>query len=257
MGAPSPSTDGRLAPMSRPALPPAIRTVTRPALVVALAGLALALSACSSSDEAPEAEAAPTVLQAGAPGESSRPVDPGSVPTETGAAHTEADVEFVTDMVGHHAQAVMMTSMVADRSDDPELEEFVLRMDVSQVAEIEQMQRWLEARDEEVPAWDPVFGAQGGHPDGMAGMDMGGEQMPGMASQAQLDALEAASGEEFDRLFLQTMTAHHQGALAMTDELFAAGGGEENEVFQIASHVVADQGIELERMAAMLAELGA
>lgn len=234
--------------MSRPA---------SPVLLAALAGLVLAVSSCSSSDEAPEAAPAPTVLQAGAPGESSRPVDPSDVPTQTGAPHTEADVAFVTDMVGHHAQAVVMTSMVADRSDDPELEEFVLRMDVSQVAEIEQMQTWLETRGEEVPAWDPVFGAQGGHPDGMAGMDMGSADMPGMATQEQLDALEAASGEEFDRLFLTMMTAHHQGALAMVDELFAAGGGEETEVFQIASHVVSDQGIEMERMASMLAELDA
>lgn len=233
----------------------------RPALAhvaVPVLGLALVLSGCSADEPAVAGPTPSLVLQGGAPGESSRPLEPSEVPTAV-EPHTEADVEFLTGMIGHHAQAIVMTSMVEERSDDPQLEEFVLRMDVSQVAEIEQMQAWLEARGEEVPAWDPVFGAQGGHPDGMAGMegmDMGAD-MPGMATQEQLDQLAAASGEEFDRLFLTLMTTHHQGALEMVDALFEAGGGGEPEVFQMASHVISDQGIELDRMAAMLAELDA
>lgn len=224
-----------------------------------LAMLSLVLAGCSDTGAADEAAAGPraaTIVKPGAPGERSRVLDPDEVPSVPAVPHTGADVEFVQAMIGHHAQAVVMTALVPERSEHEQLELFVGRMDITQVSEIEQMQQWLEAREEDAPEWDPVFGAQGGHPDGM---DTSGEgaSMPGMATPEQVEELAAASGEDFDRLFLQLMTQHHLGALEMVDALYADGGGGEPEVFQIASHVQSDQNIEMDRMAVMLAEIDA
>lgn len=231
----------------------------RTTVAATLALACLALSACSEdegTEAAPAASRAPNVVQPGAPGEDSVTLDATVMPSVAPAPHTEADVAFMQDMVGHHAQAIVMTALVPDRSDNADLELFVERMDITQVSEIEQMQQWLEDRGEEVPAWDPVFGAQGGHSDGMMMMDEG-ELMPGMADEAEMAALEAATGEEFDRLFIELMTRHHQGAITMVQELFAAGGGEEMMVFQLAGHIESDQNIEIDRMRTMLAELDA
>jgi uncharacterized protein (DUF305 family) len=80
--------------------------------------------------------------------------------------------------------------------------------------------------------------------------------MPGLITDEQMTTLEAARGEEFDRLFLESMIVHHQGAITMVEELYDAGGGLESEIDSIARHVVADQGIEISRMQGMLAEMG-
>ncbi len=233
--------------------PRPLRTVVTATLAVAC----LSLAACSDGDDtaAPSAQRAPNVVQPGGPGEDTVKLDATVMPSVEPAPHTEADVAFMQDMIGHHAQAIVMTGMVEERSDNEDLQLFVERMDITQVTEIEQMQDWLEGKDEEVPAWDPVFGDQGGHSDGMMMMD--GDLMPGMATEDEMAALEAAEGEEFDRLFIDLMTRHHQGAITMVQELFAEGGGEEMTVFQLAGHIESDQNIEIDRMRSMLAELGA
>jgi uncharacterized protein (DUF305 family) len=230
----------------------------RPAALLVTASLALALTACTSEDADPTATQAAlprNVVQPGAPGEDSVRLDPTAMPSVVLPQHTEADVAFVQGMIGHHAQAIVMTALVPDRSEHPDLELFVQRMDISQVAEIEQMQEWLRVRGEDVPAWDPVFGAQGGHADGSS--LHGDDLMPGMLTDEQVEELAAAEGTEFDRLFLEYMTQHHDGARRMVQELFEAGGGEEIEVFQLANHIESDQSIEMDRMAAMYAELPA
>jgi uncharacterized protein (DUF305 family) len=80
--------------------------------------------------------------------------------------------------------------------------------------------------------------------------------MPGMLTSEEMAQLAAAKGPEFDRLFLEFMIKHHDGALAMVNELFSvAGAGEEPEIFAFASDVDADQRIEIDRMSAMLLEI--
>ena len=75
-----------------------------------------------------------------------------------------------------------------------------------------------------------------------------------MLTDEQLARLEAAKGSTFDRLFLEYMIQHHEGAWQMVDELYAAGGGQESAIDQFARHVESDQGIEIARMQEMLAE---
>ena len=145
-------------------------------------------------------------------------------------------------MIGHHAQAVEMVALIADRTATEGLKRLGLRIQVSQEDEMNMMRQWLEARGEKVP------GPHSHH-------EPGGF-MPGMLTAEEMQQLAAAKGKEFDRLFLQGMIKHHAGAITMVDELFKTpGAGQDGEIFAFASDVDADQRMEIERMGLMLREL--
>jgi uncharacterized protein (DUF305 family) len=179
----------------------------------------------------------------------------GRVDTTAGhfAPFTQNDVHFMSGMIYHHAQAVMMAGWAPTHDAGPSLRALCERIVVGQTDEINLMQRWLSDRHQTVP--DPKA-AQTMMP-GMAGM--GGMDssmiMPGMLSAAQLAELDKARGPDFDRLFLQFMIQHHRGAITMVNQLFGTGSGEEEIVFKFASDVYADQTTEIDRMQRMLATL--
>jgi len=205
--------------------------------------LLLALSACAA------ASAGPTPAPAPAPGPSPSPSpSPAPAPAvraDTGRrGYSPADVRFLQGMIAHHAQALEMTALVPERSRRADLRLLAERIGVSQQSEIAAMQNWLRSRGEQVPCVEP------GHQHG--GMEH--MLMPGMATPGQMARMAAATGPEFDRLFLETMIRHHQGALTMVAELFATpGSGQEPELFRLASDVDADQRAEIARMEALLA----
>lgn len=214
-------------------------------LISALAPLAMACAGGSS--EVPE------------PGPT--PHDEASIPTEmedlywarldsAAARHTPADVHFMSAMIGHHAQAVLMAELVPERAAEPSIRTLAGRILRAQEDEIALMEQWLEERGEAVPDL---------HAHGTTATihDMSEHSdMPGMLTREQMDELEAARGEEFDRLFLIFMIEHHRGAVAMVRELFATdGAGQDPTVFQFASDVQVDQSTEIARMERMLAEL--
>lgn len=158
--------------------------------------------------------------------------------------YTPADVTFMQGMIPHHRQALAMTALVLERTSSEKLRLLAERIEVSQTDEITQMSRWLEERGEEVPA--PVANHHG-H----------GELMPGMLTEEEMARLAAASGESFDRLFLELMIRHHLGALMMVGELLSTpGAGQEVDAYRIASEIDSDQRIEIQRMERMLATLG-
>jgi uncharacterized protein (DUF305 family) len=172
--------------------------------------------------------------------------------------YTAADVRFMQGMIGHHAQAVLMAAMAPTHGAGDDIRRLAERIDVSQRDEMTMMQRWLRERGQPVPDQ-----RQPGEHDGHAGMEMTGMDMPGMTmshalmpgmlTPAQLAQLGAASGAEFDRLFLTFMIQHHQGALTMVDQLFSSqGAGQDVTIFRFASDVSADQTTEIERMQSML-----
>jgi uncharacterized protein (DUF305 family) len=208
-----------------------------------LAVLAFVVVAGCSSDDEPDA---PPVVQLGPPGETGTPLTEDEIAELDDARYTEADVAFVQGMIPHHAQALVMTDLVVDRTGRDDLPLLAERMDVSQRDEIALMERWLEERGEDVP-------------DASAGHDHGdGELMPGMLTDDDLARLEAASGREFDELFLQYMIRHHEGALMMVAELLSGDeGGQESDVFQLAQHIDSDQSVEIARMKSLLAEIAA
>jgi len=177
-------------------------------------------------------------VQPGAPGELSRVVKPES---KAPPKFTDADVKFMQSMIGHHAQALEMVALRPGRSTSEDMRLLMLRIEVSQTDEIKLMQRWLEDRSQTVP---------GPH----AMHDHGATLMPGMLTPEDMAKLSAAKGAEFERLFLEYMIKHHEGALAMVKELFnSPGAAQEAEVFGFASDIEADQLIEIRRMRGMLA----
>jgi uncharacterized protein (DUF305 family) len=215
------------------------------------AGLVVALGACGGrgAEEAapPKVDVAPNIVQAGAPGEQSRTLSLEALGSFEPPRYVAADVAFMQGMIHHHAQALRMTRLVPRRSAGSQIPLLAERMDISQVSEIEQMQRWLIDRHK--PA--PVLHRGHGHAHGIGQ----GTAMPGMLSETQLLRLQHADGLAFNRLFLESMIRHHRGALTMVRQLYAAGGGAEPESDAFARHVFADQTIEIERMEGMLAEL--
>ena len=141
------------------------------------------------------------------------------------------------DMIGHHAQALVLAGMVPTRTRNTSLRLLAEKVDVSQRDEIATIERWLTARGESLPD-----STRHHH-----------ELMPGMLTQAELDQLRSARDSTFDRLFLTFMIRHHEGALVMVSRLFAApGSAQDPELAGFANDVNADQQAEIRRMRALL-----
>jgi uncharacterized protein (DUF305 family) len=161
--------------------------------------------------------------------------------------YTAADVHFMSGMIHHHAQAVLMAGWAPTHEASPSVRTLCERIVVSQRDEIRLMQRWLQARHEAVPDSTASHAM-------MPEMDPA-TMMPGMLTGDQLARLDRARGPEFDRVFLTFMIQHHQGAITMVNQLFGQGAGEQETVFRFASDVFADQTTEIARMQKMLAAL--
>ena len=168
---------------------------------------------------------------------------------------TEADTHFMTGMIAHHAQALVMSRLAPSNGASPQVRTLAARIINAQQDEIELMQQWLRDREQPVPEIHikgivlMVHGA-GGH-----AMH---SHMPGMLTQEQLENLAAARGANFDRLFLTYMIQHHAGAVHMVDELFGTDGAAlDEEAFKLASGIHVDQVTEIARMEYMLDRLPA
>ncbi|MFF0573775.1 DUF305 domain-containing protein [Streptosporangium saharense] len=194
----------------------------------------LTATACSvSSASEPSAAAPPTapVIAPGRPGEVARTLGADeaatAVPTPTANA---ADVRYVRDMIVHHRQALEMATLALTHAESPTVRALASRIRDSQGPEVQVMSLWL--------------GQQG-----LRGPDHHAEHgtMPGMATPEQLRALAAASGPEFDRLFLQLMTAHHRGAITMSEEVLTHGS--HLRVEELANEIATTQAGEIRRMA--------
>lgn len=182
------------------------------------------------------------IVQPGAPGEETRQISEARATDLSQVQYTEADVKFMQGMIGHHRQAVEMAALVPSRTTRENLRLLAERIDVSQADEIEMMEQWLQARGQDVP-------------DAHAHHAEGAVLMPGMLSPDEMARLAAARGAEFERLFLEGMIKHHDGALTMVKELFTQPrAGQESEIFAFASDVAADQRMEIQRMSKMLEE---
>ena len=198
--------------------------------------------------------ATPIVVQPGAPGQPTR-----TLPSSTRATlppNSPADVQFMQGMIMHHAQAVEMTALIESHTENEELRSLGARISRSQSDEIEFMKRWLTVRGEPLSLAKPGQ-HMGGHTSSHA-MPMPGPMpglMPGMLTPEQMDALRRAQRKEFDRLFLEGMIQHHNGALIMVKGLFdTAGAGQDAELFNFATDVDSGQRAEIKIMQTMLGE---
>src|SRR3954465_15856495 len=167
--------------------------------------------------------------------------------------YSDADIDFMSGMIPHHAQAVVMAGCCGSHGARRDVAILCERIVVAQRDEIALMQTWL--RDRALPVPDATSTKH--HmkmPNGME-HDM---LMPGMLSEEEMAALDKARGPEFDRLFLEGMIRHHQGAIDMVDVLFKAYGAAQDEtVFKFANDVQSDQAIEINVMKDMLQQGGA
>jgi uncharacterized protein (DUF305 family) len=163
-----------------------------------------------------------------------------SITVPPGAPYTVADVEFMQGMIAHHAQAIHMSRMAEKHGANPRVLRLATKIDQSQVAEIRLMQQWLVHYGQVAPdtsSWRTMT-------------------MAGMLTTRQLEELDAASGVAFDRLFLEFMILHHEGALQMVKDLFAAPrAGQEVDVNVFANDVVTVQTAEIGVMRQMLSQL--
>jgi uncharacterized protein (DUF305 family) len=165
--------------------------------------------------------------------------------------YTEADVRFMTDMIAHHAQAIVMSRLAPEREASRSIQTLAARIINAQQDEIEIMQQWLRDRGEGVPEVHIMGTTLMVHGAGDHAM-----HMPGMITDAELQELASAEAAVFDRLFLMYMIRHHRGAITMVRDLFAIdGAGQDPAVFKFASDVHVDQATEVARMELMLAAL--
>jgi uncharacterized protein (DUF305 family) len=167
---------------------------------------------------------------------------------------TDADVKFMTGMIAHHAQALIMSRLAPENGASKEVQTLASRIINAQKDEIKTMQRWLKDRNQPVP--DIQFN----------GLDMTiliegkpftmYKKMAGVLSDEQLQELGDARGEDFDQLFLSYMIEHHSGAVTMVRNLFSTdGAAQDEEAFRLASDIQVDQITEIERMELMLENL--
>ena len=217
-------------------------------MVTKLMALVALTAACAGSTPPPAATA--PASEAAQPAVSS---DPAAVADSIRNSFTVADVEFMTGMIAHHAQALVMARMIPTHTSNAPLQVLGGRIIVGQNDEIAIMQNWLRNNGQPVPEPDTTAAgvhAMHGGGDGEHGL------MPGMLSAGQMAELDAARDDEFDRLFLTFMIQHHRGAITMVDQLFDTYGAAQNDlVFKIASDIGADQTSEIDRMQSMLREM--
>ena len=184
------------------------------------------------------------IVQPGAPGEANRQLSAEEAVDIARTSHSPDDTKFMQDMIPHHNQAVQMSALVADRTNRQAILDVAGRIDASQQDEIDFMQRWLRERDEKVP--DPTA-HHAMHTD---------HKMAGMASPEQMAELATLQGTDFDRLFLQLMIPHHEGAITMVEELLEQPGAAYDPIlYEFTSDIVNDQAAEIERMNSLLGSL--
>lgn len=161
--------------------------------------------------------------------------------------YVAADVYFISGMIGHHAQAIVMARWAPTHGASASVRTLCERIINAQTDEIALMQSWLKDRHQPVPEAKPMP---------MKMMMNGVEHMmlmPGMLTDEQMAKLDAARGKEFDHLFLLFMIQHHNGAVKMVTDLFATDGAAQDEqVFKMANDIQADQGTEINRMTKMI-----
>lgn len=194
---------------------------------LALLLMALVTAACGSDDD--------PAVEAGTGGEA------GSSAPE----HNDADVSFAQNMIVHHQQAIEMSDIVIEKAENPDVKALAERIKGAQTPEIEILRTWLEEwGEEETPSNDAGHG----------GMDMGGDDAT-MMTEDEMAELEAAEGAALDKMFLEMMIRHHEGAISMAEA--EVEDGEYPDAIELAEKIVDDQSAEIDEMKALLTKLGA
>ena len=181
------------------------------------------------------------ILQPGAPGNATREIDAETAVAIANSSYTVADVDFMQDMIIHHHQALLMAKLAAPSTNNQAIRDLAGRIDVSQADEISFMQGWLQQREEQVPDPTAEHSEHTHH------------NMMGMATPEEMTQLAESKSTDFDRLFLQLMITHHDGAIKMVEELREQPGSTYDSLLnEFVSDITNDQAVEIERMNAIL-----
>lgn len=194
----------------------------------------------------------PPIFQPGAPGAGSRTITAAEAVALSRTSFTADDVAFMQHMIVHHGQAVEMVALLEAQGADPAVKRLGRRIAMSQEAEMELMRGWLAERGQPLGMPGMDHAAHAGH----AGPASDTPLMPGMLSPARIRELAAARGPAFDRLFLEGMIRHHQGAIDMVETLMTRPDAAQDTLLSdFANAVVADQSTEILRMQSLLSDL--
>jgi uncharacterized protein (DUF305 family) len=215
-------------------------SVSRAVLLTCSSIAVAAVPAAAAAQQVP-------IIQPGAPGAAPKVLQPQEAIRIADTSFSAADVQFMQDMIRHHHQAVEMVALVKDRTNNQALLDAAGRIEASQADEIEFMQNWLRQRGQAAP--DPAA-AHGAH------AAYASATMKGMATPEQMAALAAARGPAFDRLFLERMIDHHEGAVEMVETLLEQpGSAYDPTLLEFTTDVKNEQNAEIERMSALLVTL--
>ena len=183
------------------------------------------------------------ILQPGAPGNPTKELDPETAIAIADSSYTAADVEFLQGMIVHHYQAFLMSEMAPSRTNNQTILDLAGRIDASQIDEIDFMENWLTERGKSIP--DPTRTEHSHH-----------HKMMGMATPEQMNKLEASNSTDFDRLYLNLMIRHHDGAIDMVDRLNEfPGSAYDPQLYEFVTDLENDQAVEIERMNGILISL--
>ena len=189
------------------------------------------------------AQAQVPIIQPGAPGQASRVITAEEASDLAALSYSLGDIQFLRGMIPHHSQAKEMSALAQDRTNNTTVLAVAARITLSQDDEISMMQGWLVDQGLDAPAEDVHH-------------QPGFERMKGMLSDEQMEELAAASGPEFNRLYLEYMIDHHQGALDMVEMLLDQRGSVQDPLlYEFTSDLTSDQTSEIERMDLLLASL--
>ena len=183
------------------------------------------------------------ILQPGAPGDPTKELDPETAIAIADSSYTAGDVEFLKGMIVHHYQAFLMSEMAPSRTNNQTILDLAGRIDASQIDEIDFMENWLAERGKSIP--DPTLMGHSHH-----------HKMMGMATPEQMNKLEASNSTDFDRLYLNLMIRHHDGAIDMVDRLNEfPGSAYDPQLYEFVTDLENDQAVEIERMNGILISL--
>ena len=189
------------------------------------------------------AQAQVPIIQPGAPGQASRVITAEEASDLAALSYSLGDIQFLRGMIPHHSQAKEMSALAQDRTNNTIVLAVAARITLSQDDEISMMQGWLVDQGLDAPSEDVHH-------------QPGFERMKGMLSDEQMEELAAASGPEFNRLYLEYMIDHHQGALDMVEMLLDQRGSVQDPLlYEFTSDLTSDQTSEIERMDLLLASL--
>lgn len=211
------------------------RTKIHVLLPAALISGALILSACGSDTKDSSPGAAANM--------SGSTTDTAAAVSGDAGAHNDADVKFSQEMIVHHRGAIAMAKLAGTRAANADVKALAVKIEAAQDPEIATMSTWLKSWGAEVPAADSGMSGAGG-------MDHGSSAMPGMMTDQEMAGLEKSMGADFDTMFLQMMTKHHEGAITMAKE--QQSKGQNPDAKALAAKIVADQTAEIAEMAELI-----